>query len=136
MLLPVGSQPIARSAKFDLLCSCAPENPLHLRADGNMNQNHRESIGSGSCGYHHLGLNDADERSGGNEHSADVPALGVVLLRGLQSNAEMRSAAGVAMRFTARLGYTADLSGGVQFAWFVRALSILALAAVGCAASF
>ena len=66
--------------------------------------------------HHHLGLNVADERSGGNEHSADVT---VVLLRGLQSNAEMRSAAGVTMRFTARLGYTADLSGGVQFAWFV-----------------
>ena len=51
---------------------------------------------AGSCLHHHLGLNDADERSGGNEHSADVTALGVVLLRGLQSNAEMRSAAGVA----------------------------------------
>ena len=76
---------------------------------------------AGSCLHHHLGLNVADERSGGNEHSADVTALGVVLLRGLQSNAEMRSAAGVAMRFTARLGYTADLSDGLQFAWFVRA---------------
>ena len=83
---------------------------------------------AGSCLHHHLGLNDADERSGGNEHSADVTALGVVLLRGLQSNAEMRSAAGVAMRFTARLGYTADLSGGVQFAWFVRARNAYELA--------
>ncbi len=66
-------------------------------------------------------VNVADGRCGGNEHSADVTALGVVLLKGLQSNAFQQAAAGVAMRFTARLGYTADLSGGVQFAWFVRA---------------